>query len=509
MKEMSRVSRVSLNALTNYTRFFITMIIALIIIPFIINALGQAQYGLWTLTFSIIGFFELLDFGFGLGVVKWTGETRASKDYEFRNNILSTVFFLYITIAVVGMLIIGIFSLFYPKLFSIPLENRNIAVALLIIIGIRSLLISIPLSLFKGILFGEQKIYLINIIQIGSAIVYGLLSWVVLSQGLGLLWLGIVNCGTFFLENLCYVISVKISVPELSLSPKRVGRKYMKEALSFSVFSFITSIAGLVLLRTDSIIIQLTMSLSMVGLYAVAIKVTEYALVLTKQLVNVLTPLISELHAKKEDTVIRTLLVEVSRYILATGTILAFTVYVFGSDLLAYWVGEDFRSVANVLNVLITAFLISVPELVASNVLTMTGDQKFTAKIAVSSIVINIGVSLLLVKPLGLMGIAIGTLTSSFINNVLLVLYKAGSKYGVAWYTYLGRVYLPACIPGVVILGAGWYIRQYFPTTSLLDVIVKAIPGVVLYTVIFWFTGITRETRKVFIQKLVKRRTHG
>ncbi|NCC65237.1 MAG: hypothetical protein EOM15_11340, partial [Spirochaetia bacterium] len=69
MNNENRIKKTSLNALTNYLRFFFTMVISFWLIPFIINNLGQTIYGLWTLSFSIIGFFSLLDFGFGLGVV--------------------------------------------------------------------------------------------------------------------------------------------------------------------------------------------------------------------------------------------------------------------------------------------------------------------------------------------------------------------------------------------------------------------------------------------------------
>ena len=505
MKTMSRIHRVSINAATNYLRFFITMIVSFILIPFIIRTLGQEVYGLWTLSFSVIGFFSLLDFGFGLGVVKWTGESSVTKEYDHRNHLLSTVFFIYLGIAVFGMLLIAGFSLLYPRLFSIPEEFKKPAVLVLIILAIRSLAIQVPLSLFKGVLFGEQQIYKINIIQVFGNLLYAGTTWVLLSKGYGIVVLALINCSAFFIENLLYVILAFSQVKNLSLSIRKVKKKYFREAVSFSFFSFITTIAGLVLFNTDSIIIQITLNLSMVGLYGVAIKITEYSLILTKQLVNVLTPLISELKAKKEDHSIRYLLTDLSKYLLATGALITGTIYVFGADLLTLWVGESFLPATIPLYILMTAFMISIPELVASNVLTMTGYHRYTAKVSVSSIIVNLTISLLLVKPLGLTGIAIGTLISSVINNTGLTLWKASKVYEFHYSLYLSKVFIPALLPLTALMGTGFIIKYYFSVTSLWVMMLEAVPGVLVYLTIFWLFCVDKPMKHKVMNKLKRK----
>jgi O-antigen/teichoic acid export membrane protein len=127
MSNNDRIRRVSINALTNYLRFFFTMVVSFWLIPFIIGTLGPAAYGLWNLSFSIIGFFSLLDFGFGLGVVKWTGETSVTGEIEYRNHMLSTIFFVYVIIALVGLVLLTVFAFFYPTLFAIDSELAGTA----------------------------------------------------------------------------------------------------------------------------------------------------------------------------------------------------------------------------------------------------------------------------------------------------------------------------------------------------------------------------------------------
>ncbi|MGE0075611.1 MAG: oligosaccharide flippase family protein [Sphaerochaetaceae bacterium] len=488
MSNNDRIRRVSINALTNYLRFFFTMVVSFWLIPFIIGTLGPAAYGLWNLSFSIIGFFSLLDFGFGLGVVKWTGETSVTGEIEYRNHMLSTIFFVYVIIALVGLVLLTVFAFFYPTLFAIDSELAGIAVAVLLILGIRSLAIQIPLSLFKGALFGEQKIHLINIIQMLGTLVYAGSAWFALSHGKNIVWLAALNCASFLVENLFYVLFAYRNVKGLHISPNMIRKKYFREAMGFSFYSFLTTIAGLVLFQTDSIIIQLILGLEFVGLYAVAIKVTEYSFLLTKQLVNVLTPLISELKAKQEDETIRYLLLDLSKYIMATGFLITGSVYVFARELLVFWVDEYFAVVTIPLILLITSFVIAVPELVASNVLTMTGHHRFSAVSAGLSTGINIVTSLLLIRPLGLTGVALGTVISSFVVSTVVVPAKAANVYHFSYMKYITRVYLPAAIPTLALVGTGMLMKYLFPVHSLWDMMVKAVPGIVVYIVIFWFS---------------------
>ncbi len=504
MSSSTRVRRVSINAATNYFRFFFTMVVSFWLIPFIINTLGAEAYGLWNLSFSIIGFFSLLDFGFGLGVVKWTGETSATGEVEYRNHMLSTIFFVYVSIAVLGMLLLVIFTWFYPSLFALDADVAPAAIAVLLILGIRSLAIQIPLSLFKGALFGEQEIHLTNIIQILGTLLYAVTTYFALSNGKGIVWLASMNCLAFLVENLAYVFFAYKHVKGLRLSLALVKKQYFQQAISFSFYSFLTTIAGLVLFQSDAIIIQLFFGLELVGLYAVAIKVTEYAFLLTKQLVNVLTPLISELNAKDEHDTLRYLLLDLSKYIMASGFLIAGNVYVFGRDLLVLWVGESYASVTVPLWLLITSFVVAIPELVASNVLTMTGYHRFSAVSAGLSTALNIVVSILLIKPLGLTGVALGTVISSTVVSGIVVPAKAAQAYGFSYMRYLAEVFLPASLPTILLVAIGYLIKFSFSVDSLWDIIYMALPGTVAYLVVFWIWFTDRTLKEKLKAKLVR-----
>ena len=71
---LTRTAQVAMNTLTNYARFAILLIVSFVLVPCMIRNLGRDDFGLWSLTFSLLGFFGLLDFGIGTTVVKYVAE---------------------------------------------------------------------------------------------------------------------------------------------------------------------------------------------------------------------------------------------------------------------------------------------------------------------------------------------------------------------------------------------------------------------------------------------------
>lgn len=135
----------------------------------------------------------------------------------------------------------------------------------------------------------------------------------------------------------------------------------------------------------------------------------------------------------------------------------------------------------------------------------MAGEHKFTARISVSSIIVNIVMSLILVNFFGLAGIALGTLLSTLFNNVIFTLKKAAKEYAFPYYHYLTKVYLPVLWPGLFLVGIGFALKKFFPVVSLWDMMMKAIPGVIVYLILFWIFSLPKEMKMKIRNKLFTR----
>ena len=83
---MSKKYNILVNAITNYGRDILDVVVFLYLIPFIIHTLGKETFGLWSLIWAFVSLFALLDFGFGPSVVKYVGKARGENDPQQQEN---------------------------------------------------------------------------------------------------------------------------------------------------------------------------------------------------------------------------------------------------------------------------------------------------------------------------------------------------------------------------------------------------------------------------------------
>jgi len=479
MSERSR--RVLSDSASSYARFAIAMVVQFLLLPYMIRHLGADDYGLWTLTFSVLGFLSLVDFGFTTTVVRFTAEARGSGDLERRNRMLSTVLCLYMALAVLtGLLLWGV-SPFYGDLLGIPPERREVALLLLWILGARSVAVSLPFGAFRSILFGAGRIGAVNLLQAGGTLLYGAAAVVALETGGGILGLAWGNLLAFALEHLAYLAAALRWTPGLRLSWRWFDRGLLRVAVGIGASQFVVTVATLVLLRTDPLIVNAFLPLAAVALYGVALKVSENALLLVKQGINVLGPHAAELSASGRTDGVRRLLVQGSRLTLVPAGVLAVGALVLGEEALAFWVGPDFREAWPPMAVLMVAVALMVPQMVASEVFTMTGHHRITALVSLAGMAVNVAASLLLVRPLGLLGVALGTLIATVLVDLVLVWALTARLHGVTVREWTVQVLLPNGAAGLA-MGLGiWGLQRLWRPGTLWEVLAQGAVGGVCY----------------------------
>ena len=69
-------------AILSYLSIIATTLIQLLYTPLLIKMLGQSEYGLYSLIYSIIGYLTVLDLGFGNAIVVYTTKYRVQKKYK-------------------------------------------------------------------------------------------------------------------------------------------------------------------------------------------------------------------------------------------------------------------------------------------------------------------------------------------------------------------------------------------------------------------------------------------
>ncbi len=483
--------------LSNYLNLGFSIVTTLILTPFLIHHLGTERFGLWSLTFSVLGFFGLLDLGFNNTLVRYVSEARGADDLERRDNVASTMLVVFILMSLLSLLGIGGISYSYEDWLHPTAALRDSALPLLWILGLRVVILQLPLSVFRALLLCYQDFVLLNVVQSFFLLTYAVGAWWRLTHGGGLVDMALLSLGTMVGEYLVYVVRAYWLLSPLKLSPFRARWSIVKEVYGYSAASFMTTIASFVLLRTDPFIVKTFLSLDAVALYAVPLKISEYLMFLFKQCMDILTTKTALLMGQRQQGQIRSLFLNSARLSLIPATAASIPVVCLAEPLLAAWVGPELVAGAQVLQILTISTWLSVPQIVASGILSMSGHHRVTARAAIIAAAINLTLSCFMAYKIGLPGVALGTLLTTLIIDIFLVLRQATSIYEISILEFCNSVIFPQMIPSIVAAGLLYGVRvalsQWPQKLPLL--IAQSAATSITFVICYWMFSLTQAEK--------------
>ena len=503
----SFVKRIFLNTFSGYINFVLSAFVLYLLTPYILKHLGVSVFGLWSLIFSVMGFFELIDLGFYTGVIKFVSQSKAYNDQERCNRILSTTFCVYISLAFIGCFILGVFATYFNEFFDIPADLHTTAINLLILLALRSILIGLPLAVFRGLLFGEQYIYIINFTSVFITMSYVLSAWYLLSLGYSIITLGVLNLLSVMIEYLVYVILSFVLVPGLKISFKLADLTIFKELFSFSMMQFVANISNVVMAQSAPILVKLFFTLETVTLYAITLRIINYIYRFTKQYTGVLTPIIAHLHVTEHHEKIRSIFINGTKYALVPSTLFLVLGLVFSHDFISLWVGKEYLYAATLLTIMLLTMWVSTIQIIAIDVIAMSKSQHLLGRYFSLSLLIYIITSVILTYVFGILGVAFGILFTS-VSGIFLWVRTVCVKYEISYLTFIKKSIMPLFVVGGLELLITSCLRSFFTPTHMITILFLALPGVLIFLVMFWMFFIDNEEKEM-IKKYLKDKSYA
>lgn len=492
-----------MNTVSSYARDIVDTIAFLVLIPFIIHILGKESFGLWSLIWSFLAIFELADLGFAASVIKYVADARGKSDFRSLQNIVSTLFWIYSFLGILVGLGILVSLLFFNRLFQIPDDQRDMANAVLVILGIRSAFY-LPLGMFRGVLVGFQKMNVANLYKVVSNLLYvgGVL---LILPGLpDIRVLALVNAITGLAPMLAMMIYVKKIMPEFSLNPRYFQRSLMRKLSSFSIYFSLTQIAGMIATRSDAMVIKLFLPLEMVGIYSIGMRLSEKASMFCSHLTRALSPVFAELHGSDEQANIKATLYRGSKLTIAFATPLLLGLAILAEPLILAWTGPDFKMAVPVCQWLVAAAMIGIIHANTVGLLSMTGHQKYTAFVIIGGQILNLTLSILLIIPLGIVGVSMATFIASVPIYIGLIQIHASRLHGKSLWDFYRATLLPSLAPALAMAGLLLGILNFVNLTNLLEVAILEAIGMAFFGGIFWIIGFNAEERSYFREKILR-----
>jgi O-antigen/teichoic acid export membrane protein len=421
--------------------------------PLILHRLGEDATGIWVLIFSITGYYGLFDLGIRSSVIRYVSKAKANNDLETATRLINTSLFSYTCIGALTFLITVVVSLYVDK-FHIRQEFQYTARWLLLMVG-GAVSLGFPLGVSGGVLEGLQRFDLQNLTSVATTVIRALLIVLALGRGYGLLMVAFITVAMPLLSSIVRSVIAARMLP-VPLGFGYVDRATFREMASYGGTTLIVIIAARLRFRSDSIIIGAVLSTAAITYFNIGARMVDYAGEVVENLAQVFMPMSSHSDAQGNLDRLRRIFVGGNRFCAFTIFPISAILIVLGKSVIEAWVGTKYVDKSYpVLLILLVSTTLILAQAASPRVLFGMSKHQTWAMVALTEGIVNVVLSVLLVRPYGIVGDAIGTAAPLAATALFFLPWHLCRQLHIRMAVYLREAYLlpvMVCAPVVVVL---------------------------------------------------------
>jgi len=483
---MLRISkrRIFQNVASSWFALGVNILIGVFLSPFILHRLGDAAFGIWILIFSVTGYYGIFDLGIRSSVVRFVAKFSATKDEENLARVINTSLFAYAGIGALAMLLTVVGAVYVDRLFKIPPDFHSTARWLFLIVG-ASVAIGFPVGVFGGALEGLQRFYLVSCTNVVSALLRTAAIVFVLSRGHGLVMLALVTTILPLLVSLVRAwIALRILRTPIGL--RFVHRSTARLMASHSGLTFLILMSAQLRFQTDEIVIGTILSTGAITFFSIGARIVDYASNVVLCLSQLFVPMSSQSEARGDARGLREILIAGNRACAFIILPICASLIILGKSVIEVWVGAQYISQSYpVLLVLIIPFTLMLCQAASSRMLLGTSQHRAFGIVTLVEGVVNVILSVLLVRPYGIFGDALGTAIPLTCTVVLFLPRHVCRKFGIEVLTFLKHAYTLPVLITLPLVASLLLERRWFAPHRAWQVVLQLLIGWSVYGLCF------------------------
>lgn len=475
----------------------ISVLVGIFLSPFILHRLGDTAFGIWVLIFSITGYYGLFDLGIRSSVIRYVSTYTATNNNDGLAKLINTSLATYTAIGAVAMALTLVGSLFVDALFHIPADFLTTARWLFLMVG-AAVAVGFPTGIFGGILEGMQRFYFVNLTNLGATLLRAVLIVLALQHGYGLLTVALITVLLPILGSLVRAVIVLRILP-LRFGWKYVDRSALREIANYSAITFILMIAYKLRFKTDEIVIGTFLSVTAITYFSIGDRLLDYASEVVSSLAQIFVPMSGQSDARGDTKQLRKILVAGNRACALVIFPMTAVLAILGKSVIEAWVGARYVAASYpVLLVLLFPMTFSLAQAASPRILYGMARHKPLAWVSLMESIANLILSIVLIRPFGIVGDAAGTAIPLTCTTLYFMPRHLCRLLNVPLRAFLREAYalpLLLCVPQVAVL---LFMRHWFVAHTYVQVgfqiLISLIPygvGVLwaIWTKRVWQTG--------------------
>lgn len=502
---MKKVNELKAGALLSYVNLAITCIIPLLYTPIMLRMLGQAEYGLYSLSNSVISYLSMLNFGMGSAVMRYVAKARAEGDKEQVEKTVGLFAAIYIVLALLVIIVGFTLTIFADTWFAQGLTEDEIRrLRILMIIMSLSTAISFPVSVYSSVAVAYEKYIFRRLFDMAATIVSPVLNLVVLFMGKGSIGMALVG---LFIQIAYAPVFIGYCTKKLNLCIRfrNLPFSMLKDIWSFSAFVFLSTVVDMLYWSTDKVLIGALMGSVAVAVYNVGGVFTSMLQQMTSAISGVFTPRVTMMVVKSATPqILSDLLIRIGRLQYLIVAFILSGYIVFGRIFIHFWSGDEYQDAYII--ALLTMIPLAIPLIqnIAFSIILAQKKHQFRAITYAVIAVVNVVTTYFAIPRFGIIGAAACTAIAFLLGNGLImnIYYYRVTKLDIPrfWKNIISMSVVP-----VIFLIVGYIIvNKLLPVRGILEFLIEIVIYSILYSVFTWIFTMNTYERNLFLD-LIKR----
>ncbi len=488
-----------IGAVLSYVYMIFEVLSTLLLTPLIISSLGDAEYGVYKLIASVTGYLLLLDLGMGNSVVRYVAKYRETDDIESSKKFLGVCVVFYSIVAAIVIALGAVLIACFQDIFAKGLSASEIELSKkLLVLTVINAAITLGSSVFYNVIIAYSKFTVSKGTSIIQIIVRIILTIVALKLGFKSVAIVVINLLLTIVTRLFYILYV-LYVIKLKPRFKNINFGFIREIVAYSAFMLLQMIATQINCHADQVLLGMFVASSavIIAVYGVGTQIVQYFQSIGQALGGILMPGVVKLVEKgATPKQLQDEMVRIGRYSLSILGIIFVGFAVNGKTFLSVWIGDGYTESYFVALILMLAYVFILTESIGTQILWAKNKHQLQSVIKFCIVIVNVALTIVLIKWNPLIGATIGTFISLMLGDVLCMNIVFRKEIGISIKEYYSGLFR-GILPSLVLSGISGYLLSLFYSSGLVSMVINIIVMLVVYVATMWIFGFNKAEKKM------------
>lgn len=489
----------------SYLSQAIQILSGLIYTPIMLRLLGQSEYGLYQLVYSVVSYLSLLSLGFGSSYIRFYSRYKVDNDEKGISKLNGMFMIIFSIISLISILCGSVLVINIENVFSTGLTPDEVPTArILMILMVINLAMTFPNSVFNNYVTAHEQFIFQKLLTVLQSLLNPFITLPLLIMGYGSIAMVSVTTFLTFAKLIADMIFCFKKL-HMKFSFKNFDFKLLKHMFVFTFFIFLNQIIDQINWSVDKFLLGRFAGTVAVAIYGVAGQLNTMYLNFSTAISNVFVPKVNKIVAETDDNNLLTeLFIKIGR-IQSILLFLIITGYIFfGQSFIRFWAGDGYETSYKIGLFLMIPVTVPLIQNLGIEIQRAKNKHKMRSIVYLVICIANIFVSIPCIKTWGASGAALGTAISLTAGNIIFMNIYYHKAIGINIIKFWNNIskFILALIPTIL---CGLLINRFIPTDkSLLILGISIILYCIVYLISMWLLGMNDEEKQLLSAPLKK-----